>query len=139
MFNHYFDAGDALGQLIRFAVISAIYSIIVVFITIFMKMKDKDRLIIFISSFITMMDICLFEHSMSYVHNRNLYTYFVPLLLPILADGLIYKNTLTYKKIDGFLIALIIQVSIIVLGYGFFIFLYMLHWIGFNGIYNKMF
>ena len=110
MFRAQLGVGDAVGQLITFAIVSGIYSLMIVFLTIFMKMKAKDRLVVFITSFITMMDICFFAFSMMYLKNYiigMILTFLMLLVLPILVGGLIYNNILKYKKMKGIWVALI--------------------------------
>ena len=110
MFRAQLGVWDAVGQLIAFAIASGIYSLMIVFLTIFMKMKAKDRLVVFITSFITMMDICFFAFSMMYLKNYiigMISTLLMLLMLPILVGGLIYNNILKYKKMKGIWVALI--------------------------------
>ena len=117
MFRHELGVSDAVAQLIVFAIYSLIYSLLALLITCFMKMKAKDRLVIFITSFITMMDISFFNFSLSYgtYYIHKSLSYLSVLVVPVIIGGLVYSNILDYKKIKGVWLALFPSVILLAL------------------------
>jgi len=99
--------------LIVFCIYSGIYALLARLVSCYMNMEKKDRLAIFITSFITMIDICFFNFSVMINHTRFFFNNnltiqeIVSILIPIIVEGTVYKNTLKYKKINGWIVAII--------------------------------
>ena len=104
-YRYSFGVSDAFTQLGEAAIVGLIYGLLVLLPTIFMKMKAKDRLTIFISSFICIMVTFFIVLFMQYVVWNVIILLLVPLLFLVLMDGFIYTKMLTYKKMNGFLVS----------------------------------